>query len=492
MRVSSLALFALCVSVQAGDSLADRMKTLMPVLMEEGGVTGLSFTTFQDGKRGDLLHLGKVHGDRQEKVGATTLFQAASLTKPVFAYACLRYVDRGVLDLDKPLHQILPNGRMDHDPRYKTITPRHVLSHRSGLPNWGGDKLDLNFEPGSSFGYSGEGFVYLGQVLEKLSGKTIAQIMEEEVFKPLGMKHSALVWNDYFEKHVAWGHSNVGEAIRERRKPDSPNTAASLHTNATEYARFVTALYSGEGLKPQTHKAMFTSQGQVVYNDTPVDDIHWGLGVGLTNLSEGPMWWHWGDNGFFKAFVIADISRKDGFLSFTNSESGLAIMGAVLETYKPGIANRFAFLEYEQYDAPGRKERLQAEKAVADKDFKAAVPLYKKALKTDPENQSMKRTITWLEDTLRIEKSPVTVPEKTLQSYVGKYGPRTLAFKNGRLYYKREDRPEYALTPLNQSTFTLDGLFWFRLEVGKDEAGNPNKIIGHYLDGNTDQSPRDR
>ena len=102
----------------------------------------------------------------QEPVDGDTVFEAASMTKPVFAYTVLRLVDRGVLDLDTPLYTYLPYEDIAYDDRYKLITARMVLTHRTGFPNWRTGKLDIKFTPGTQVSYSGEGFVYLGKVVE--------------------------------------------------------------------------------------------------------------------------------------------------------------------------------------------------------------------------------------------------------------------------------------------------------------------------------------
>ena len=85
---------------------------------------------------------GRAIEDPAQPVSEETVFEAASLGKPVFAYAVLRMADAGVLDLDRPLYDYLPLPDANN-PRMKRVTPRHVLSHTTGLPNW-------RQQPGSS------------------------------------------------------------------------------------------------------------------------------------------------------------------------------------------------------------------------------------------------------------------------------------------------------------------------------------------------------
>ncbi|MCS3798850.1 serine hydrolase domain-containing protein [Niastella sp. OAS944] len=138
-------------------------------------IPGVSFALIKEGK----LVYHKTYGVRNritsEKVEDQTLFAAASITKPVYAFAVERLADRGVIDLDKPLYEYLPYKDIEQDERYKLITERHVLTHRTGFPNWcwmnPDNKLNIKFKPGTSFGYSGECFEYIKLVVEKINGK---------------------------------------------------------------------------------------------------------------------------------------------------------------------------------------------------------------------------------------------------------------------------------------------------------------------------------
>jgi CubicO group peptidase (beta-lactamase class C family) len=105
---------------------------------------------------------------RREPVDAETVFEAASLSKSVFAYGVLALCHAGLLDLDTPLTHYLPDRSLCRDPRLEAITARTVLSHTTGFPNWRqrGKPLTIDRVPGESFGYSGDGYLYLQRVVE--------------------------------------------------------------------------------------------------------------------------------------------------------------------------------------------------------------------------------------------------------------------------------------------------------------------------------------
>jgi CubicO group peptidase (beta-lactamase class C family) len=493
----------LLVCVLAGTSFSGiakpaaqkELEAKLPTMMKEAGVLGLSLSFIEDGKpvwHGDF-GIGKA--DSESKVERTTVFQAASLSKPVFAYVCFRLVEQGVLDLDKSLAAYLENERMNHDERYKKITARHVLAHRSGLPNWGGDKLDLAFEPGAFFRYSGEGYGYLGQVLEKLTGKTVEQLAKREVFEPLGMKHSSFIWQPAFETSAAWPHDSMLKPQETRRKPEEAIPAASLHTTSEDYGLFLQALFAHKGLKEASWQAMFTSQGNVVKSETDTGEINdvvqWGLGWGLEQVGDQTNFFHWGDNGNFKAFVIGNLKAKKALVYFTNTSEGLAIVKPLASAVFPGEHPSVDWIGYEAYDRPGRREVRQGRKFIDAKDYAAAAKAFGRAAAIAKEDAAIQREWEWSKQLERVHREPVVIPQGKLAAYAGSYGPRELRQDGERLVYQRKGRSSFPLIPLSQNRFALDGLFWFQLEVIVDEAGQAIMLKGHYLDGRTDESPRD-
>jgi tetratricopeptide (TPR) repeat protein len=159
--------------------------------MEAANVPGLSMAVFRGGKIFWNKAFGVKSRQTNEPVEGNTMFEAASLTKTVTAYAAMRLVERGELDLDKPLHEYFPNQvypKLSGDERYKKLTARLVLTHTTGLPNWGNK---LMRDPGLQYGYSGEGFLYLA---DSNNGLAIAEALTALVFPD---HQYALDWLEY-------------------------------------------------------------------------------------------------------------------------------------------------------------------------------------------------------------------------------------------------------------------------------------------------------
>ena len=336
----------------------------LPNLMEWANVPGLAIAVLKDGKPSWSRGFGVKKAGETAMVGSDTLFGAASLSKPVFTYAILRMRDEKLIDLDRPLWNYLPYEDLPAGDQAKAITARHVLTHSTGLQKWrfGRDaKLEFAFKAGDKFQYSGEGFYYLQRVLEQITGRGFEEYMQDKVLKPLGMANSTFAWTPEAETKAAWGHNprmnpvesfnaqrgremletavrwnkplpkwkheDVVQAFSTANKdtpalPNSllPNTAGSLFTSVDEYALIVARLMKprgdGNDLSEISRREMFTAQTRIN------SGVSWGLGIGLENYNGRTMFWHWGDNGVFKAFMMGDIARGNAIVIFANSQNG--------------------------------------------------------------------------------------------------------------------------------------------------------------------------
>lgn len=342
-----------------------RLESLIPRLLDEGIVPGLSIALVQNGELAWHRGFGVKNSQTKEPVTDNTVFEAASLSKPVFAYAVLKLVDAGKIDLDTPLTKYLPgNYDIGDDARLNQITARHALSHTPGFPNWRpqGGALKIHFAPGERFSYSGEGFVYLAKVVEHITGEKFNDFMKKTVFDPLGMTDSSYVWQDSYATQHTFRHSVVGAPTGQNRSTQ-PNAAASLRTTAQDFGRFMVAVMKGTGLKRATARQMLAAQIKLSESGTNNTArapeklspyLSWGLGWGLQTTSDGLAFWHWGDNGNTKAFVVAYDKQKLGVVIFTNGAGGLSIVPEIVNEAIGGQQPALAWLKYESYKSPAK------------------------------------------------------------------------------------------------------------------------------------------
>ena len=326
---------------------------------------GLSLALIRDARVVWHRSFGVRNADTKEPVGDGTVFEAASLSKPVFAYAVLKLVDGGKLALDRPLSAYDPEAYAGDDPRAALLTARMVLEHTTGFQNevTPGSPLKIYFTPGERFSYSGEGFLYLQRVVEHITGEPLDAFMRKTVFEPLGMTSSSFVWQVGFGALKAYGHRASGEVVQ-RRRPAAARAASGLHTTALDYTKFVTAVLNGTGLRRET-------AGQMMKGRVRLDEgcsscverspgrlsrtLSWGLGWGVERTEAGDAIWHWGDNnGEFHSFVIAYPGEGAGVVIFTNSGNGLSIIPEIVSRATGREHPAFAWMGYETYNSPAK------------------------------------------------------------------------------------------------------------------------------------------
>lgn len=284
-------------------------------------------------------------------VSADTLFSAASLSKPVFAWAVRDLVQQGKLEWSKPLQDYADLGLTGEG---KLITAEHALTHSSGLPNWrfqANQQLTPVFTPGNRWQYSGEGIFLVQRVVEKITGVPIAAYMKKSVLEPLGMTSSTYAWNPALLAKAVSGHDRRARPLErptiyyEQQNYDllqkaglqpesatyaeivsayekakavpipvamSPNMAGSLWTTAVDYPKFITRVLADL----PSHANDFRSRVEV----NP--KISWALGWGVDRTFRQPALFHWGDGPGCKNFTWIQPERKTALVFFTNGDHG--------------------------------------------------------------------------------------------------------------------------------------------------------------------------
>jgi len=188
--------------------------------------------------------------------------------------------------------------------------------------------------PGTGFGYSGLGYVFLLRAVGRLTGLNLQQFMRERVFLPLGMDRSSYVWIPAYEALAAVGH-DAGGKPRPKSKPEKGNPASSLHSTPREYAAFARLLldFTRTGTPGDLSRDSLAALAEPV---SPVTEgVSWGLGIGTEATAAGRVLWQWGDNGPFKAFVAVARDLGVGVVVMTNGQHGLKLCRRVIETCLP-------------------------------------------------------------------------------------------------------------------------------------------------------------
>ena len=305
-----------------------RVDEFVRAYMDHYQIPGVSLALIQDFEVVFENTYGVRNEFTQEPVEKNTLFEAASISKPVFAFAVNRLVERGELDLDEPLYLTLPFEEIEYDERYQLITARHVLSHQTGFPNWAymndDGKLDLKFTPGTDYGYSGEGFEYLGRVVSQITGKTLDEVIREEVQEPLGIPN-----NMYFTgtpklvEQLCVGH--LSTLPSPYALPDAAGVAWSMLTEASTFSYFMLGLLNEEGLNSETYAEMLRPQVEMPESEaaSPADWYRsFGLGFVLEESPYGMVIQHGGNNGDFKCKFEVYHEIGLGFAVFANNDFG--------------------------------------------------------------------------------------------------------------------------------------------------------------------------
>jgi CubicO group peptidase (beta-lactamase class C family) len=237
---------------------------------QQAGIAGSSFYFVRDGQIVAADHLGEQDADAHVPVDARTIYHWASITKTMTGIAIMQLRDRGLLSLDDPIVRYVPELQAVHNPHGDTsaITLRQLMSHSAGFrggtwpwrdeawqpfepPGWAQLEAMLPytqilFRPGSRFGYSNPGIVYLGQVIERLTGEDFEIYVDKNILRPLGMHAS------YFDRtppHLL-RHRSHSYYLREGRRVEAPFDAdtgvtvsnGGLNAPLTDMAKYVAFL----------------------------------------------------------------------------------------------------------------------------------------------------------------------------------------------------------------------------------------------------------
>lgn len=314
--------FFLCVTILAkGQAAASQPMPDSAIirLVHDVHVPALGLAYIDNGR----VILAKVYGELKPGVPAPAnmIFNVASITKTITTMVTLQLVNSGSWQLDEPLYHYWVDPDVKDDACSQRLTTRHVLTHQTGFPNWrwmtASKKLAFQFEPGTKFQYSGEGMEYLRHALETKFGRSLEQLADSLIFRPLHMTDTHLTWNDSMMRRFAIPHDANGELLTVS-KNTGPSAADLLKTTVADYSRFMLWVMKGGGLADTLYRQMtsplakikegkYMGLGWAVYPELP------GGQTGLSHSGQDP-----GVNTI--AFILPKAKR--GLLIFTNSDNG--------------------------------------------------------------------------------------------------------------------------------------------------------------------------
>jgi CubicO group peptidase (beta-lactamase class C family) len=432
-------------------------------LMKAAEVPGIGLAILNDGKIAYLKAYGVRDKESNVPLTVDSVMYAASFTKVAFAYMVMQLADQGVLNLDRPVYEYLPKPLPDYadyedladDSRYKRITARMLLSHTAGFPNyrWLNDdhKLNINFEPGTRYAYSGEGILLLQLIVETVTKRPLEELMQEKVFQPFGMTRTSMTWQKQFGDDYANGYDEYGRSWGPQRRVRA-NAAGSMQTTVRDFARFMQAVMLGQGLRKVVREQIFSPQIQIsskhefptLANETTDENkpirLSYGLGWGLYWTPYGRAFFKEGHDDAWRNYTVAFDERRIGIVIMTNSGNGEGIYRDLLESL---LKNTFTPIEWEGFT---------------------------------PYNQLPPRA------PLKEHKA-VRVDSAILQRYVGHYGDPpdvilTIGQEGEHLSLQENEWPKQDLFPeSNQHFFSQLGDYEFTFQV--DSQGHTNKMVLH-------------
>ncbi len=297
--------------------------------LKQKHIPALGISFIKDGKIEQISVFGELQSNKPAPIN--TIWNVASMTKPITAIVALKLINAGKWNLDEPVYKYYTDPDVANDPLSKLLTTRIILSHQTGFPNWRGQnkdgKLSFDFVPGTKYHYSGEGYEYLRKALEKKFKKSLEQLANELIFTPLNMKDTKFIWDNKTDstRFAKW-HNEKGE-LYETYKNTTANAADNLLTTIEDYSKFMVHIINGAGLSDKLYNEMIAEQVRI--NDYK----HFGLGWWVDeNINENKDFAlvHGGDDMGVHTIAFIIPRTKQALLIFTNSDNGTDAFAEVL------------------------------------------------------------------------------------------------------------------------------------------------------------------
>ena len=339
-----------------------RINELLPPLLKAQKAAGVGIAVIRDGQ---VIWTG-YYGEQAPgiPVSERTVFNTASVAKTLTAETLLALSAKGQIDLDEPIAGYVSNPDLQPDPRYRLLTPRVLMSHRSGLRNWAYEyangKLAFDFDPGTRFGYSGAGVEMAARYAEARTGKDLQTLAFQYVLSPLGIQEMSM-------GHIpAWARDrlavpmdgagvfrSVAELDASLANDRADGAADDLVVTVPAYATLLTALISHDWLParerlaretiltPLDHDPIYACRPEIAIR-CPSAFGH-SIGWQVYRYDAHTVLIHSGSDAGENALVYYSPDRKDGAVIFVNGANGWVVMTRVVELVgdEPFIASYY-------------------------------------------------------------------------------------------------------------------------------------------------------
>ncbi len=334
-----------------GQAPANNLSQMIPALLRSEHVTSVSFAQIAGAK----TVLAEAYGEQSPGVAVSTatLYNIASLSKPISAEVVLRLASSGRLSLDEPMYKYWIDPDLAEDSKVKLLTPRMALDHQTGFANWRrmtGGKLAFTRDPGTGFGYSGEGYQYVARFAEKRTGKSFESLAQTLVFDPSGMSRTAYTQRPWLEGNIAQPTDKDGHWLKPQVATQF--VAADLvYTTPTQYASFLESLMRGTGetaaIRKLRESVLTDRKAQMCVGKLAKacpDEVGFGPGWEVVKTHGKTFLMHTGlDDGVF-TLAYFNPGSGSGVIFFTNSANGPRVILPILKLLNAD-ADFIAYLE---------------------------------------------------------------------------------------------------------------------------------------------------
>ncbi len=356
-----------CAGLAHSDQAAQNSAPVLPdrgaveALLAEHDIPGIAVATIDDGEVAGIMTVGLRDIENDLPLTEETVMAGMSWTKFVFAAYVAELAHRGRIDLDRPIGDYLSRPLPEYeryadlagDDRWRDLTLRLLLSHRSGLPNFRFFPPNSDFDadaplaffqdPGASYGYSGEGFQIAQLVVAEALDLDIEPDLEATLFAPLGLERIGLRWKETFLSDYDIAYGEDGERIGHDARPEF-DAAGSINGSIADFASLYAAIVDARVIAPEARAMLLTSQAPIRSahqfppwsdaRDPALADIDLSAGLGAV------LWTGRQGRGFFKgghdvggdSMLVCLIEQRDCVLLMTNIPRGHLVFPQLVES----------------------------------------------------------------------------------------------------------------------------------------------------------------